>query len=423
MKQSMHFTFKPLYTTVLMLTLSLSPTLAFAFCSGFTRWLDFPVIKVVNNGSEYTGIPDVAYIWKGKFDVTCGFFGRVKSWEAYPHINVEGLGGLSFKPLAASKFFPFGNRPKEVHKTVSRIFPNVYIQDYAIAACNLQAELLRKQGVSDSTIFGMEHKIALLTRLDINFDTTIGDFYYEAHPSTFKEIVCKKWGGPQIPSPGDVGAQTNFQLLNARLVLFPSRYEGECPKEMNLFMKVEGNLKGTFAARIESSVGWKSEKVVLQTTKFEESSGNWVRDIDEILAIPVMLPIPPSSGGGGNHSSVGDLNPLPRDPGVDIPDLGPDWTPSGLIVGGTPGNNVHKASLRLVAKAGNQTVVSEWSDYNYTCEPKVAIEVPSGDLLFPDQPPANNPLPQSAKSEIPLIQSQSTEKKPRYEEGGDVSPP
>jgi hypothetical protein len=408
MNRTMLSPFRQLFAFALLIVLLVTPAITFAFCSGYTRWLDFPAIPVINNGTEYTDLESssIVFGWEGKFEVTCGVFGRVKNWEVYPLIYDESLGILSFQPYSVKKSYPVFKRPKEVNKIEGRIFPDVYIQNYAIASCNSHANQLRHQGYSDTEIFGNEHIIPLHQHLILKVDTTIGEFFYEDQAQIGKaEITCKKWDGLKVSSGASgFGSETNFKLVDASLILFPSGYEGKCPADLHLFMKVEANLKGIFEAHIESSDGWKSDKVVLQTTKFVEHNGNWMRDFDEILTIPVQIPTPPHSD-SGVPPGRSELSSIPHDPGVDIPGSIPDWTPADSLTTDSFPNNDHKASLRLVAKTGDQIISSKWRGYNYKCEPKVAIDVPSGDLFIPQRPAVDDsPVANSTLSEKTIIE-------------------
>lgn len=362
------------------------PQWASAGCYSDADILGFPKIGVVGNGVEYTHVDAVGYGWNGKIDVECGVFGRVKSWAMWPEVHIEGIGSLSFYEYRASDTYAFGKRPKEVHRSEGHIFPNVFVKTYAVAACNLHANLMREDGISDAVIFSKDHIIALQYRANYDVDVTSTlKNVQEASGIGFSEVICREWEGLRNGGPDDLTADTEFELLGASLILFPKRFEGACPKEMSLFVRVDGNVNGSVEVWIESSAGWTSDEGVLETSEFDQVSGDWFGQIDERLAVPILLPTPPPSGQVVPPSPATDLILPPNDPGVNGFPPGPDWSPDLSIEG--PAGNVHAASLRLTARVGEQTISSDWQSYSYTCDPKSAIDPPTDDRIAPDEAP------------------------------------
>jgi len=370
---------------VLLAIASLLPARASAGCVGGLGKPEFPTISVIGNSVEYVEVEDSGYVWSVPLDIKCGTWGRVKSWFLWPTIQVESIGTLTLVQYEASKTYHWGARPKQVHWDDGVIILSAYAGAFAVEACNANAERLRQAGQSARTIFAAEHRIPLTfwvwgdfdyTFRPIEFDSVM-DLVSEAHLS---EIVCRKWEGPQVPGPGGIGAETEFELLSAALIISPRRYEGACPKDMLLVVRLEANLNGPVEVRIESTDGWKSEKGVMHTLAFNEGTGRWRGQESESLAVPVLLPAKPHSDAVVPPSPAGGFVP-PRDD--DGTDPGPDWTPA--LTGAEPGGNVHAESLRLIASAGGRTLVSEWQDYRYTCDPETAIGGP-GDLNPPAGP-------------------------------------
>jgi hypothetical protein len=156
---------------------------------------------------------------------------------------------------------------------------------------------VREDGISDTVIFSKDHIIALQYRANydvevVNTSQNIG----EVSQIRFSEVICRKREGGQIKGPDELNSDTEFELLGASLIVFPKRFEGTCPKEMSLFVRVEGNVNGSVEVWIESSAGWTSDEGVLETSEFDQVSGDWFGQIDERLAVPILLPIPPHSG-------------------------------------------------------------------------------------------------------------------------------
>jgi hypothetical protein len=372
------------------------PVGAFAGCTGSITQPKFAQIQVVGNGSEYVDVEDIGYGWSARLNVECGTLGRVKAWEIAPAINVNGVGTLDFRLYGASDSYPTFSRPKRVHRTEGVIFPDVYIQNFAVSACNTHADLLREDGFTNDSIFGQDQVIALRYWVRAEVETTFdGDSIFlpaEFDPTSwgnvwtsirFTEIICKKWTGPPEPIGDELTQDSEFELLVADLVLFPTSWEGACPKDMLMIVRVEGNLNRPVAVQVESTAGWKSDEGVLATSDFQEATGRWRGEETEYLPIPVLLPTKPPSDGDILPSPVDDFAAA----GLDGPS-GPDWTPAIDAV--DPGSNVHAESLRLIASAGGQTITTDWQGYHYTCEPKTAVEGP-GVIVSPDANPRPTP--------------------------------
>jgi hypothetical protein len=170
-------------------------------------------------------------------------------------------------------------------------------------------------------------------------------------------------------------------------------------------MKVQGNHKGTFEARIESTAGWKSTKTSLQTNEFDAGSGLWGREFSRPFTVPVEQPAPGGGGGGGGiPPGPGNFQSpsLPEDPpfpGSTSPQAAGGFAPQD------PGSNVHQQSLRLVAVANGKTVYSDWEQYRVTCDPKPAIQpatqafLPGGTGGDRPKPDGTNPRPGSPQDD------------------------
>ena len=90
-------------------------------------------------------------------------------------------------------------RPKHVDVTVIRLFPDVSIKDYVVAACNQRAAELRQAGQSDAQIFGSAHTLNAHGGVDSEVDVTIGGLAMEAQGPLAVEVVCAKWDGAILP--------------------------------------------------------------------------------------------------------------------------------------------------------------------------------------------------------------------------------
>lgn len=372
------------------------PNGAVAGCSGQITKPAFPQIKVAGNGSAYTEVEGIASGWRARINIECGTLGRVKSWEMAPLIEVAGLGTLAFNHFSASKSYRAFSRPKAVHRTESVVFPHDFVQNFAVSACNMHADLLREDGLTDPVIFAQDRIVALhywvRAEVETTFDgdsiflpadfdsTSWGNVWTGKHHT---EIICRKWTNPPEPGSDDLTGDPEFELLGAVFHIHPTSWEGTCPHDLELSLLVEANLNGPVTVRIESTDGWTSEPGVLATSEFRAESNRWRGSETEYLPVPVMLPTRPPSDGGLLPSPVDDFAPA----GPDGPS-GPDWTP-GLGSNG-PDSNVHQASLRMIATAGGETITTDWREYSFTCVPTPAVDGP-GVIVSPDAPPPPEP--------------------------------
>ncbi len=348
---------------------------------GVVEWITFPSISVASNGQNYTTAGGLGSGWGARFMVEASGASRVKNWNIHPTIKASGIPGLEgisdvdLSDHQVGKSYSFGKRPKVVHKTVGNSVPSSAVSGFAAAVCNRNLDNLMGQGQTKQQVLGQDRTVAVHLNSHLSFTPTYGDTLQEVIPDQTLEITCEKSPFNPVPSgPGGVTSDAEFILDNAQLDISPSQYEGQCPKDLTLTMEVQGSSSGNFEARIESTEGWQSTKVVLGTNEFHESTGLWGREFSEPFTLPLDYP-----GGGGA---------LPQGPGNKAPNPGGKGTGSGGGMQGPgglaptdPGWNVHQASLRLVAKANGKTAYSEWQQYRVTCEPKIVIGTVSNDYL------------------------------------------
>jgi CARDB len=380
----------------------LAASAASAYTGGVVEWLNFPQITVAAEGDHYTGVTAIGYGWEGRVSIESEGLPRVKSWSLYPRVAVEGLAeSLSFEPYKAGKSYPIGKRPQNVHRTVGTQFPNVFVNQFALDVCNLNLDLLMNQGYSRAQVLGQKRTIAADLWGDLDIDITVGDPIIEAFHRDI-EIVCDKAPvHPPKPGPATVTTTGEFVLDSAGLVIVPGTYSGACPTDLTLLLTVEGNHKGKVEARVESTEGWKSTKMVVHTTEFDEASGLWQKEFSIPFTVPVKKPKHTGGGGGTIPSGPGGMQ-APTLPGDDPFPGGAGGAGSHAVGGITaqdPGSNVHQQSLRLVAKANGKTVASDWDQYRVTCDPKPAIQpattafLPGGTGGDPPKPGDGDPKP------------------------------
>ena len=356
-----------------------APVTGWAATYGTAGITSFPRLHVVGNGQEYTNVTESSYEWKGWVELDAKGFALIEGWHLYPTLRVEGQPSQPLSLYKASDSYPFGKWATYVKKTETESFPGFAVRDFAARACNRNADKLREQGRSNTWIFDREHKIALEVWADYDVNVTVGDKFLEAGWPMLNEIVCEKWAGA-APVAGAKDLQGIMEVRAAQLVLFPGIHTGACPVDISLFMKVKGNGAGSFEAWVESSDGWKSKKMIRSIGG--QSGGEYQVDFSEKVPVPIVLPASTPGGGSGAGSQASTGKAAAKGgPGDTLPPKGgPPVAGGGLAAADRP-DNVHKASLRLVAVGGGKTVASDWQDYTVTCDPKVTAGLQPADNL------------------------------------------
>ena len=229
-------------TTLFGFAMLFAATSSHAATGGSFNRLKFPVIEVQTNGSSYTGVTAIGYGWEAEFVIDSGVVGKIKSWKVWPSINVAGVGDHSLNLYAASKSYPIGDRPEHVHRTESRLFPDVAIKNFALQVCNYNRTILKNQGHSDSYVFGKEHKVATTIFGNMDVDVTQGKLFVESFKQD-GEIVCKKWQGAVIPHADKLKTKTVMQVTKAKLSISPGyqNLTADCPVTVPLVAEFEAS--------------------------------------------------------------------------------------------------------------------------------------------------------------------------------------
>ena len=330
----------------------LAPSPGWTSTTGQVLWSSFPKIVVIGNGQEYTGVTAPGYAWEGEFEIETGAIGRIKSWEFNPELTIGTQASLSLHLYRASASYPNAEdpwpRPKKVHQTVGRIFPDVAIKAYIVGACNEHAATLRQAGQSNAQIFAQAHVLPATYKMALDFEVTWGETFLAALPPTPAEIVCEKWVGAVKPAPS--GMAVKMEVKEAKLLVFPTQHAGGCPVQVGLFMQVTGNGYGSFETWMESTEGWKSKKT--QKNIAGKKAGQYVEEFSDKLTVPTVLPTSAPSGGGAGSQAVGGGLTASKPPGDTFPGQGkPPVAPKGGLTTGQAAN-VHQAALRLIAVPG-----------------------------------------------------------------------
>jgi hypothetical protein len=145
----------------------------------------FPSIVVTGNGHRYTGVSALGYAWAAGVDISTGTSGRIKEWQVWPALTIEGQPTFELKVYGHREWYPSASdpwpRPKSVKKTLVLLFPDVLIKDYVVSACNDNADRLRQQGQSTTPLreatTGANREVSFTDTLD--FSKTAGGLWIE----------------------------------------------------------------------------------------------------------------------------------------------------------------------------------------------------------------------------------------------------
>jgi uncharacterized membrane protein len=188
--------------------LTLNPAIAFADTGkGYITGIQPSMIKVKSNGQAYTQLDYIGnFSVLGKLRFSVGDTGRIKSWKASPVIE-NGYGIAAIIPgtgaYEKTKSYAIGHRPKTINQTMVFSLPGSMIENAAVAMCNLQANTLRGQGLSDHQIFNQHRYVSFYISMNASVDSTglgSGDQGWEFAEKPKLEIQCSKRDGARIPA-------------------------------------------------------------------------------------------------------------------------------------------------------------------------------------------------------------------------------
>jgi hypothetical protein len=131
-------------------------------------------IEVANDGSIYTApvIPLISLSANLQVQLDAEVSGRVKNWKAWLKVKTENGFWVQFSNNSYSKSYPVGGRPKTVNTAAAINIPYGTIAPYAAAQCNVLADTLRGQGLSDAAIFAQDRIIPISVDGALSYEMT-----------------------------------------------------------------------------------------------------------------------------------------------------------------------------------------------------------------------------------------------------------
>jgi hypothetical protein len=177
-------------------------------------------IYVLSNGSTYHDVPFGPIVVDVRIRADAELSGRILSWKAYLQIVNEDDIFIDLEEAAVSKSYPKFHRPKEVDRVETIAASQSLWKHQVKAMCNGLADNLRADGLSGAEIFSQDRTFNLMVRprLEVSasgatgIQQAVGTPHFSADGPQI-EVVCKKWGGSQIPQ-----ASGNVTTLPAKVV-------------------------------------------------------------------------------------------------------------------------------------------------------------------------------------------------------------
>jgi hypothetical protein len=177
-------------------------------------------VHVLSNGSDYQDVPFGPIVVDVRIRADAGISGRILSWKAYLQIVNEDDIFIDLEEAAISKSYPKYHRPKEVDRIETLAASQSLWKHQVITMCNGLADDLRAQGLKNADIFAQDRKFNLMVRPRLDVSASGADRFDQAYgPPSYDEdgpqieVVCKKWGGAQVPQ-----ASNNVTTLPAKVV-------------------------------------------------------------------------------------------------------------------------------------------------------------------------------------------------------------
>ncbi|MGF1594456.1 MAG: hypothetical protein ACFCUW_14320 [Kiloniellaceae bacterium] len=183
-------------------------------------------IYVLSNGSVYHDVPFGPIVVDVRIRADAEVSGWILSWKAYLQIvNADNI-FIDLEEAAVSKSYPQFHRPKKVDRIETIAASQSLWKHQVKAMCNGLADDLRADGLSSAEIFAQDRTFNLMVQPVLEVSASgatglqqayIGPGYSESGPQI--EVVCRKWGGSQIPQASTGMTTLPAQVVNSGLTI------------------------------------------------------------------------------------------------------------------------------------------------------------------------------------------------------------
>ena len=193
-------------------------------------------IHVLSNGSYYHDVPFGPIVVDVRIRADAEVSGYILSWKAYLQIVNEDDIFIDLEEAAVSKSYPKFHRPKEVDRIETIAASQSLWKQQVKTMCNELADDLRAEGLKNAEIFSQDRTFDLAVEARLNVEASGATGIQQAvSPPYFRddspkiEVVCKKWGGSQIPQASNNVTSQPAKVVNSGLsIVERSGLSGVC---------------------------------------------------------------------------------------------------------------------------------------------------------------------------------------------------
>lgn len=233
--------------------------------------------SVLSNGESYTEVkPGVIAVAESlsanvSFNADAGVSGKVKSWsiwlEIHKYTGVTAFPLVSFENYSFSYSYPYNKRPKTVNRTETVMVPKSAFNNLFTTQCNILAQSLRNQGLSNKEIFSVDRSITYQIHANASASYTGVDnlvhFVGGDVDDKTAEITCMKVPASLVVIP-DVFQSSKSVTDSSLSIIEQSTIGGAC--KVNLSTVIQTNLSNTTVKyRFEHTNGNKSDIKTVKT--------------------------------------------------------------------------------------------------------------------------------------------------------------
>jgi hypothetical protein len=177
------------------------------------EWHNHPSIIVASDGSEYTQVLASSHSVEGQIrvELDAELTGRVLSYHAWPRLGIPGenfyASWHAFKDNGQSKSYSTP-RPRSVNETFNFSIPRQDYTEFMIVACNLQADRLRSQGMSNSQVFSQNRIVDIFVSSSLDYEMSGPDRLNpppeEVQSDSYIKLICQRDDSLDPPAQGPV---------------------------------------------------------------------------------------------------------------------------------------------------------------------------------------------------------------------------
>ncbi len=132
-------------------------------------------IEVKSVGFNYTEVTAGSTAIQGDMSVVveAGVSGRVKEWSGWPTLTVNEVGGISGKFQTNGDSVSYSiPRPKTVNTSYPFTITRQQYASFMVLACDVKADKLRSQGMSNAEVFGEDRPIVVRVKGALNYEVS-----------------------------------------------------------------------------------------------------------------------------------------------------------------------------------------------------------------------------------------------------------